>query len=221
VLLAPLRPNAALLAKQAASVDRLSGGRLTFGLGLGGREDDFAASGVSMHERAETMEHHLQEMKRIWSGEAGRIGPEPVRPGGPELILGGAVDATFRRVARYADGWIMGGGTPDQFPEGSAAVDAAWSAAGREGKPRKLALAYYALGPEAAAAADSYLHDYYGFLGDIADAIAEGAATDADKVRAYIGAFADAGCDELILCPCAPGLEQVDLLAEAAGIAPG
>jgi alkanesulfonate monooxygenase SsuD/methylene tetrahydromethanopterin reductase-like flavin-dependent oxidoreductase (luciferase family) len=223
VLLAPLRKNTALLAKQAASLDQLSGGRLTLGLGLGGREDDFEVSGVSMHERGETIERQLEEMKRVWAGEVKGLaprplGPPPARPGGPEVILGGAVEATFRRVAQYADGWIMGGGTPDQFAEGLAAVKAAWSAAGRDGSPRCMALAYFALGPEGPAAADSYLHDYYGFLGPIADMIAGSAATDADTVRGYVGAFESVGCDELILFPCSPSLEQVGMLAEAVGL---
>ena len=135
VLLAPLYTNSALLAKQAASLDRLSGGRLVLGLGLGGREDDFAASGVSAQGRDARLEEQVAMMKRIWSGEefgyAGGIGPEPVRPGGPEIILGGGTEASFRRIARIADGWIMGGGTPDMFGQGAAAVDQAWQDAGR------------------------------------------------------------------------------------------
>ena len=219
VLLAPLRPNAALLAKQAASINRLSGGRFTLGLGLGGREDDFEESGVSLKDRGKTMDSHLQELDRVWSGQVTGLAPSPMGPPGrPELIIGGSVQASFDRVARHADGWIMGGGTPDQFAEGKQAVDRAWAAAGRDGRPRNLALAYFALGPDGPAAADRYLHHYYGFLGDIADAIASSAATDPGTVRGYLDAFAAAGVDELILFPCSPDLEQVALLAEAAGI---
>ena len=130
VLLAPLYTNSALFAKQAASLDRLSGGRLVLGLGLGGREDDFAASGVSTQGRGRRLEEQVAMMKRVWSGEefgyAGGIGPEPARPGGPQIILGGATEATFDRVARVADGWIMGGGTPDMFAQAAAGVDKAW-----------------------------------------------------------------------------------------------
>jgi alkanesulfonate monooxygenase SsuD/methylene tetrahydromethanopterin reductase-like flavin-dependent oxidoreductase (luciferase family) len=219
VLLAPLRPNAALLAKQAASINRLSGGRLTLGLGLGGRDDDFELSGVSMKDRGTTMDHHLEVMDRVWSGQVRGLAPSPMGPADrPELILGGTVKASFERVARHADGWIMGGGTPDQFADGAKAVEEAWNAAGRRGRPRNLALAYFSLGPDGAAAADSYLHHYYGFLGDVADMIASSAATDPDTVRGYVDAFAAAGVDELILFPCSPDLEQVALLAEAAGL---
>ncbi len=103
VLLAPLYSNTALFAKQAASLDRLSGGRLVLGLGLGGRDDDFTASALPTAGKGRRLDQQLTEMKRIWAGErygyAGAIGPEPVRRGGPELILGGAAQASFRRVA--------------------------------------------------------------------------------------------------------------------------
>ena len=110
-------------------------------------------------------------MKRIWSGErygyAGAIGPEPVRRGGPELILGGGSEASFRRVALLGDGWIMGGGTPDMFAQAAAKVDAAWQEADRPGAAQ-LSLAYFALGAEARNHADNYLLHYYDWLGDVA-----------------------------------------------------
>jgi alkanesulfonate monooxygenase SsuD/methylene tetrahydromethanopterin reductase-like flavin-dependent oxidoreductase (luciferase family) len=209
VLLAPLRANGALLAKQAASVDALSGGRLTFGVAVGGREDDYAAGGVDFHRRGKAFEAMLEEWGQVWGGD--EIGP----PGRPRLIIGGAADVAFERAARHADGWIMGGGAPDQFREGKAKTEAAWERAGRDGTPRTMALAYFALGDGAAEAADSYLHDYYAFLGEIADMIAGSAATDADTVRQYVAGFEQAGCDELVLFPCSPEIEQVDLLADA------
>jgi alkanesulfonate monooxygenase SsuD/methylene tetrahydromethanopterin reductase-like flavin-dependent oxidoreductase (luciferase family) len=219
VLLAPLYTNHALFAKQAASLDRLSGGRLVLGLGLGGRDDDFTASGLTTRGRGQVLEDQLDVMRRVWSGEdfgyAGGIGPAPVRPGGPEIILGGSTGASFERVARLADGWIMGGGTPDMFAGGSAAVDKAWDEAGRPGRPRKLTLAYFALGPDARAQADAYLHDYYGWLGDFAGQIAAGAAVSAEMVSAYAAAFDAAGCDEIIFVPTASSLDQITLLAEA------
>src|SRR3954465_14820249 len=151
VLLAPFYENAALLAKQAASLERISAGRFVLGVGLGGRDDDFAASGLSTKGRGRRFEEQVREMKSVWAGEergtAGAIGPRPVRDGGPELILGGGTEASFRRVAELGDGWIMGGGTPDMFAQAGAGVDAAWRAAGRPGKPRKLSLAYFGLGP--------------------------------------------------------------------------
>jgi len=219
VLLAPLYTNSALFAKQAASLDRLSGGRLVLGLGLGGREDDFAASGVSTQGRGRRLEEQITMMKRVWSGEefgyTGAIGPEPARPGGPEIILGGASEATFRRVARLADGWIMGGGTPDMFAQAAAGVDQAWQDAGRAGRPRKLTLAYFGLGPEARSQAEGYLLHYYGWLGEIANMIAGGAAVSPEMVKSYVAAFEASGCDEIIFVPTASRLDQISLLAEA------
>jgi alkanesulfonate monooxygenase SsuD/methylene tetrahydromethanopterin reductase-like flavin-dependent oxidoreductase (luciferase family) len=219
VLLAPLYANTALFAKQAASLDRLSGGRLVLGLGLGGRDDDFTASALPTTGKGRRFDQQLTEMKRIWAGEsygfAGAIGPEPVRPGGPELILGGAAEASFRRIAMLGDGWMLGGGTPDMFAEGSAAVDRAWAEAGRPGKARKLSLAYFALGPDARNQADNYLLHYYGWLGDVARQIAASAAVNTEMVKGYADAFASAGCDELIFIPTTAAPDQVGLLASA------
>jgi alkanesulfonate monooxygenase SsuD/methylene tetrahydromethanopterin reductase-like flavin-dependent oxidoreductase (luciferase family) len=219
VLLAPLYTNAALFAKQAASLDRLSGGRLVLGLGLGGRDDDYAASALPTAGQGRRFDQQLADMKRIWSGErlgyAGAIGPEPVRRGGPELILGGAADATFRRVALLGDGWIMGGGTPDMFAQGAAAVDKAWQDAGRPGKPRKLSLAYFALGSGARDHADNYLLRYYDWLGDVARQIAAGAAVSTEMAESQAAAFASAGCDELIFVPTTAAPDQISLLADA------
>ena len=221
VLLMPLRLNTALLAKQAATIHHLSGGRLVLGMGLGGRDDDFDVSGADMHTRGRVLDRQLDEIKRIWTGEekglAGPIGPNVDQP--PEIVLGGTVDASFRRAAKHADGWIMGGGTPDQFRDGAAKLEEAWQAAGRSGEPRKMALSYYSLGPDAERNADAYLKDYYAFLGeDLAGMIAGSAAKDADTVKQYAAAFEQSGADELIFFPCSSDPEQVDALVEAAGI---
>src|SRR5437868_13870902 len=92
VLLAPLYTNYALFAKQAASLDRLSGGRLVLGLGLGGRDDDFTASGVPTEGRGRRLEEQITVMKRGWAGDkfgaARGVGAEPVRPAGSESVIG-------------------------------------------------------------------------------------------------------------------------------------
>jgi hypothetical protein len=112
---------------------------------------------------------------------------------------------------------MSGGGGPQFFAAGAEAAHTAWSAAGREGQPRLLALAYFALGPLATEHAGAYLRDYYAFMPGMVDIIAGGALTSPSAVRTAVDAFAAAGCDELILFPCSPGIEQVDLLAEAVG----
>ena len=217
ILIVPLRASAAVLAKQAATVDHLSGGRLVLGVAAGGREDDFQAAGVPFAGRGRRFDEMLAEMRRIWAGEprgtAGAIGPKP--PGGPVLVVGGTADVSFRRAAEYGAGWIAGGGSPEMFGQAAERARAAWAERGREGAPRLLSLGYASLGPDARQHAEGYLRDYYGFLGPYADRIAAGALTDVGAVREAVDRFREAGCDELVLFPCNPDPGQVDLLADA------
>lgn len=215
ILIAPLRANTALFAKQAATIDALSGGRLTLGLAVGGRPDDYEVSGVDFHGRGRRFDRQLEQMTAIWKGEGG-VGPAPARGGRPGLLIGGQNDAAFRRAARYADGWTMGGGGPDMLAGGLEKLNTAWSAAGREGKPRTVALFYFALGEDADRIANESLGHYYSFLGDIAQQIAAGAAKDVATVRQYVAAFEAAGADEVICFPASADPEQVDRLADAA-----
>jgi len=212
VLLAPLRDDGTLLAKQALSLNALSGGRLTLGLGLGGRDDDYAAVGADMGTRGADMEAILTRLTEVWADE--KIGPDVAAP---TLIVGGGVPAGFRRAAKHGSvGWIAGGLPPDAFADALAKVKQAWAAAGRDGEPRAMALAYFALGDADPA---PYLTDYYGFLGEeTAQMIAGSAARDPETVRTYVGAFSEAGCDELIFFPTVKDPGQVDLLADAAGL---
>src|SRR3954468_9205754 len=96
IMIAPYRANGALVAKQAASLDRLSNGRLTLGVAVGGREDDFEVSGVDFHERGARFDEMLEQWRRIWAGEEG-VGPVPAS-GRPRLVIGGSADAAFRRA---------------------------------------------------------------------------------------------------------------------------
>jgi alkanesulfonate monooxygenase SsuD/methylene tetrahydromethanopterin reductase-like flavin-dependent oxidoreductase (luciferase family) len=215
VLIAPLRSNTALLAKQAATLDSLSGGRLTLGLAPGGRKDDFEASGVDFSRRGRIFEQQLDEMNAVWRGEGG-IGPAP-RPGGrPGLLIGGSADAAYRRAAKYADGWTMGGGTPAMVTQALDGLTAAWNAVGREGRPRTMALFYFALGQDAEKMASESLGDYYAFLGDYAQQVVASAAKDAATVKQYLAGFEAAGTDDVICFPVSADVSQVDRLAEAA-----
>lgn len=220
ILITPYRLNTALLAKQLATLHVLSEGRLEVGVGLGAREDDYQASGAGEARRGSRIGEQIEEIRRIWGGEergfAGPIGPAV--DGGPPIIVGGHADAALRRAARLGDGWMMGGGTPDQFAELSEKVKGYWGEEGRDGAPPVRALAYFALGPEGSQKADWALKDYYGVMGEeTAAAIAASAATDQETVRQYMEAFEQAGCDELILFSCGSEPEQVELLAEAVG----
>jgi alkanesulfonate monooxygenase SsuD/methylene tetrahydromethanopterin reductase-like flavin-dependent oxidoreductase (luciferase family) len=218
VLLAPPRVSATVLAKQAATLQHLSGGRFVLGTAIGGREDDYEAAGVPMGKRGAQFEAKLAEMTAIWDhtadGAKAGVGPD-VSGNPPTVIIGGGADAVYPRAAQHG-GWIMGGGSPENFVEGKQKLTDAWSAAGREGEPYAGALAYYSLGPDAQANAENQIGRYYEFLGDYRQMIVDGTAKDEDTVRGYIPAFADAGCDELIMFPASADPEQVDLLAAAA-----
>lgn len=131
------------------------------------------------------------------------------------MLIGGSADVAFRRAAVHGDGWTMGGGTPEMFAEALGKLREAWSAEGRDGEPRTMALFYFALGDGAEEAARENLGDYYAFLGDYADQVVQSAATDADTVKAYLSAFEEAGADEVICFPASTDLGQVELLAQA------
>lgn len=215
VLLAPLRGNPVELAKQAASLQALSGGRFTLGVGLGGRDDDYAASGMETSGRGGRLDEMLEKIRETWASET--IGPSTEAD--PRLIVGGHADASYARVAHFGDGWIAAGSGPDQAREGIERAKAAWSDAGRDGAPHLMALAYFSLGDRAEENVRDNLMHYYAWLGeDVAAMIAGAAAKDAATVKQYLAAYEEAGCDELVFCPSSAGSEQVDLLADAAGL---
>jgi alkanesulfonate monooxygenase SsuD/methylene tetrahydromethanopterin reductase-like flavin-dependent oxidoreductase (luciferase family) len=228
VLIGPVRPTA-LLAKEAATLDQLSGGRLTLGIGLGGREDDFTAAGVSTAGRGPRLERQLEELRRIWAGEHrgtdGRIGPAPVRPGGPGLLVGGDARYAVERAARHGAGWtiaVAGGrgdggvGDPADLVAGKAQLEQAWARHGNAGRPRVVAVFFYSLGEDAVEQARSERLHYYAWRGhDVAARVAGAAATSEAGVREVIETFAAAGADDIIAMPCQTGPEQIDLLAAA------
>ncbi len=215
VLLAPLRTNTVELAKQALSVNALSGGRLTLGVGLGAREDDYALSGVELKGRGKRFDAMLERLREVWDGD--EVGPSTA--GRPRLVIGGHAEASYARTARFGDGWIASGSGPEQAQEGAGKAKAAWSEAGREGAPQIMALAYFSLGERAEQDVQENLMHYYAWLGEeIAGMIAGGAAKDPETVKQYAAAYAGLGCDELVFCPSSSDPAQVDLLADAAGL---
>ncbi|HET7589758.1 MAG TPA: LLM class flavin-dependent oxidoreductase [Solirubrobacterales bacterium] len=215
VLLGPLRVNPVALAKQVASLHKLSDGRMTLGIGLGGREDDYAVAGVETRGRGKALDEMLERMKEVWEGE--EMGPDHETQ--PRVLVGGSVAASFERAARFGDGWIAAGAPPDQFAEWRQAFEAAWSEAGRSEAPQNAALAYYSLGERAEEEAQEYLTDYYAWLGEeTAGFIAGSAAKDDATVQQYVAAFESAGCRELFLFPSSSDPQQVDHLADALGM---
>jgi alkanesulfonate monooxygenase SsuD/methylene tetrahydromethanopterin reductase-like flavin-dependent oxidoreductase (luciferase family) len=222
ILIAPLR-RGGVLAKQAATIDALSGGRLTLGVGVGAREDDFLAAPASYHDRASRFEEQLELMRRVWSGqpvsdEVGPMGPPPVQPGGPELLIGGYSPAAIRRVGRWGDGFISGGiPDPEQVRQMFDVAEESWRAEGREGRPRLVGCIYYALGPGAAERGADYIRDYYSYFGPAVEDMASSIPSSPEIIQSLFQAFEDIGADELVCWPTVAELDQVDRLAELAG----
>ena len=222
LLIAPVR-DAALLAKQAASIDVLSGGRLTLGLGVGRREDDYAAVTGRYHRRGRRFEQQLALMKRVWTAEnlvdgVGPIGPEPVQPGGPELLIGAFAPVAIQRAGRWADGYLGGGGNPQAALALYHAVEEAWKAHGRTGRPRFVATNAFALGSGAAVRGAAQARHYNQFLGpEAAEQAAQRVLTSAEDIRRVIQEFEEVGLDEMVFLPQVPDIDQVARLAEIVG----
>jgi alkanesulfonate monooxygenase SsuD/methylene tetrahydromethanopterin reductase-like flavin-dependent oxidoreductase (luciferase family) len=218
IALLPLRAKAALVAKQAASLQALSGGRLVLGVAPGGRDDDYEAVGVPFNRRGRLMDEMLDEIKRIWAGEergfAGGIGPD-VSADPPSILVGGRADASFRRAAAYGAGWINGGGAPEAFAGGREQAVEAFREAGRTEQPRAVSLTYFSLDADPERQTRKTIGDYYAFAGDYQAAVIEATAKGEDEVRERVRGFAEAGCDELVMFPASPDPDQVDKLAAA------
>jgi alkanesulfonate monooxygenase SsuD/methylene tetrahydromethanopterin reductase-like flavin-dependent oxidoreductase (luciferase family) len=218
VLLGPLYPPV-LLARASASLAAISGGRLTLGIAVGGRGDDFEASERPLDTRGRDFDAELELLHRIWAGEPVKGSPEPIGPRPPggrvPILLGGNTEAAVRRAVRWGEGWIAGGGPPAMAAPMFDRVRAAWKEANREGEPRFGALAYFALGDEAARVGAENLKHYYGFLGEYAQMVADTMLTSEKAIRDALRGFEEVGVTELYLNPAAASLDQVDRLADA------
>ncbi|MEV5708635.1 LLM class flavin-dependent oxidoreductase [Actinoallomurus sp. NPDC052274] len=217
VLLAPLR-DTALLAKQAATLDRMSGGRLVLGLGVGGREDDHRAAGVPVGVRGRRLDEQMAVLRRVWAGEpygdeVGPIGPAPARAGGPEVLFGGFKPVALERVARWGDGFLAAA-APSWAGGLFDTVRGFWKEYGRDGEPRIVAQVNAALGPQDVVDdAHARMHAYYTFTG-MADRMVAGMLTTPGEIRDAIAAFTDLGADEVMLYCYGLDPNQVDRLAD-------
>jgi len=135
----------AYLAKQAATVDILSGGRLDLGLGIGWMPEEFAATGAPMARRGARAAEYVAVLRELWadgrsefSGEfyeipRSSVAPKPVQPGGPPILLGGLARPALERAGRIADGWVTSSRTDlSRIAEGVGVIRAAAAEAGRD-----------------------------------------------------------------------------------------
>ncbi|MEM8766261.1 MAG: LLM class F420-dependent oxidoreductase [Pseudomonadota bacterium] len=144
-----------LMAKQVASLDTISNGRLILGVGAGWNAEEMANHGVAFDSRWKVLRERILAMRAIWSEDAAEFHgefvdfdplwtwPKPVQAGGPKILLGASSRWTWKRIAEYGDGWFPIHQDPARaaaqgavdYVEGIAAVRAAWAEAGRDGEP--------------------------------------------------------------------------------------
>ncbi len=205
IAIGPLR-GGGLLTKQAGSLARVSGGRLTLGLGVGARLDDYRAAEAEHRTRGTRLSAQLTQL---------RTEPDTEEV---ELLVGGTSGAALARMARYADGYAHGGGPPRAFAAAADRARAAWSDLGRPGAPALWGQGYFALGGAAdLEAGQAYLRDYYAFTGPFAAKIAAGCLCDARSVKDFVRGYQEVGCDELVLLPTSSDPAQLHRLLEVLG----
>jgi alkanesulfonate monooxygenase SsuD/methylene tetrahydromethanopterin reductase-like flavin-dependent oxidoreductase (luciferase family) len=225
----PQLHNAVMLAKALATGDVLSGGRLTVGIGVGGRHEDYRAAGAdpktqTMREMAE----RVAVMKRVWAGEKVTesvlpVGPRPARDGGPRLLVGTTGPKTMRSAAQWAEGLagISMDLDLDKQNELFGVARDAWAAAGKP-KPHLATSFWFALGDGEAPRAQviQHLRHYMNWIPrEYVDAIAPTtgwAGTDEDLVAVLRG-FADIGTSEVHLIPTSTDIGQLRRVSELVG----
>lgn len=206
----PLHP-AALVAKQIATLDQLSGGRVTLAVGVGGREHDFVAAEAAFEGRHPRLDRQVAELRRLWAGEApfegaDPVGPSPVQEGGPPILAGALGPKAMQRAAGWADGVtgfsVSGRGT--EMAATNSLAEHAWSEAGREAPPRKVSGCFYCVGVDRPAEVlRAFTRRYLAIFGDgFATAMADDTWVSSPEALVEVAGHADeAGCDELVLVP--------------------
>jgi alkanesulfonate monooxygenase SsuD/methylene tetrahydromethanopterin reductase-like flavin-dependent oxidoreductase (luciferase family) len=204
--------NTPILAKMVASIDSLSGGRFVLGLAVGARKEDYEAAGVDYSTRGRRLGEQLASLRTLWEEAEG---PRSARRAGPPVLVGGSSDVVYSRMARYADGYIHGGGPPRAFARAADKARAAWSDLGRPNKPQLWGQGYFALGgDDVKQRGMDYLRDYYAFTGPFAEKIAEGILTTPQAIAGFLRGYEEAGCDEMVLFPTIPDITQLQQLGE-------
>lgn len=215
----------AVLAKQMATLDVLSEGRLTVGLGVGGREHDFMAAEKPFKRRYARMEEQVLELKAFWAGEipfegAAAVGPTPVQKGGPRLFAGVAGPKSLARAAKWADGLFTHNTVNKNYPGFGKYADnvrSLWRDAGREQAPYITSCFWYALGPNGKKQLEDYIRSYMAILGPqaIDYALSNQVVYDEASLINALDTFEEQGCDELILVPSSAEVSELDRTIEA------
>ncbi|MFM7509225.1 MAG: LLM class flavin-dependent oxidoreductase [Actinomycetota bacterium] len=213
-----------VIAKQLATLDVLSGGRVTVGVGVGGREHDYRAAGSTFERRHARLDEGVAELRRLWSGGApfdggDPVGPVPVQHGGPPILAGAMGPKALARAAAWADG-ISGFALTADGDEMAAAVTAAheaWDAAGRSEPPRVISGCFAVLGTgDDQGVLQAFTYDYLAIFGvGLARTLADDAPVwNVDRLRRALDEAEAAGVDEFILVPGATDPACADAFAE-------
>ena len=210
-------------AKEIATLDVLSGGRVRVGVGVGGREQDYRAVGASFERRHQRLDDAVADMRRVWSGapvfEGGDpVGPAPVQAGGPPIYAGSMGPKAIARAARWADGLYGFTVNADPAPAGAQFdwARSAWQEAGREQAPRLMTGFWYSLADDAATKLERYVFEYLKVAGtEIARAMAANmVANNPDTILRAIDAIEELGCDELFFVPATLELTELERLSK-------
>ncbi len=224
-VIVPQLHDPVMLAKSLATGDMLSGGRLTVGIGVGGREEDYRAVGADTSTQTRRgMAERVAIMKRVWAGENVTasvlpVGPAPVQSGGPRLLVGTIGPKTVRSAAAWADG--MAGMTLDlDVTKQNALFDVARQAWGDAGKPAPhLATSFwFAIGDGDGPRAQMHRHlrRYMNWLpAEIVDAMAPttGWAGSDEALLRVLRGFEAVGTDEVHLIPTSSDVDQLHRVA--------
>ncbi len=218
--------DAVRLAKQAATIDVLSDGRLTLGVGVGGRDQDYVAVGAETTARFAKLDEQVDTMRAVWRGDVvvegvPPIGPTPVQPGGPPILTAAMGPKSLARSARWADGLSGFDLAPDiDSVRGTFdAVRIAWTKAGRKSRPWLATSTWFALGDGAADRLEGYARNYLSSFGDSAAAAMASMCclNDPAKIRDVVAALGESGCDEFVLVPTTDDPRELDRLDAALG----
>ena len=227
VLLGNLR-HASHAAKIVSTLDFISNGRVTLGLGFGSRENDYRAVEIPFEHRGSRAVEQVQLMKRLWTEDnvtfKGKfynvenlsVGPKPIQKPHPPIWTGGSAEVALKRAGSWADGFICGSSAIPEFPSTWEKIASYAKAAGRDpNKISKAGLTFMAIDEDQSKAVktvEDYVMRYYGRLrADVANTSLVGApAAIADR----IGAFLSRGLDTLIIGVADPDPRQLDLFGE-------
>ncbi len=222
VSVTPMHPPV-YVAKQAATIDVLSDGRLTLGVGVGGRDEDYRALEMPFARRHQRLDDQVAVMKKVWAGEAaidgvGPIGPKPVQPGGPRVLSGSMGPKSMARAARWADGLAGFDMSADvtAISSANASFIQAWHDAGRSGVPWLQSSAWFALGDESATSLRDYAFKYLRIFGDeIAEMLAGMQRfSTPSAILDSLKALQDTGLDEFILVATSRNVDDAKRAAD-------